>query len=146
MSEFHTKQDLVLKYHILQNYCIYNGNTCRIVKLWEFYRSHPSAGNKQVFTSCPFLPCACVHVLLPELHIRNAIGFSRSVDDATADQWVLIILIWSSCSGICAHDLWHTFCCVLSFFLYFLLFYVVIFFCFFIFSVFTFLLAIPCYC
>ena len=43
ISYFYTKQNLVLKYHILQLY--YNGN--RIVKLWEFYRSHPSAGNKQ---------------------------------------------------------------------------------------------------
>ena len=43
LSEFHTKQDLVLKYHILQLYLQCN----RIVKLWEFYRSHPSSGNKQ---------------------------------------------------------------------------------------------------
>ena len=43
LSEFHTKQDLVLKYHILQLYLQW----FKIVKLCEFYRSHPSAGNKQ---------------------------------------------------------------------------------------------------
>ena len=34
-----------ISYQARSSNCIYNGN--RIVKLWEFYRSHPSAGNKQ---------------------------------------------------------------------------------------------------
>ena len=47
--KYHTKQDFVFKYHILQ--FIYNAN--RIFKSWEFDHSPPSSRNKQSVVSFP---------------------------------------------------------------------------------------------
>ena len=64
LSEFHTKQDLVLKISYPAIVFTMVG-VIGLLKCGSFIVHILLLGTSKVFTLSVFLPCACVHVLLP---------------------------------------------------------------------------------